>query len=68
MIFFSQSSSELTFLGFYRFLYGRGVSDDKGPLLATIFATKALLDAGKLDVDVSFIIEVKKNLTSRAQS
>ena len=27
-------------------LYGRGVQDDKGPLLAALFAAKALLDAG----------------------
>lgn len=27
-------------------LYGRGVQDDKGPLLASLFAVKALLDAG----------------------
>ena len=39
------------------YLYGRGVSDDKGPLLASIFATKSLLDQGLLDVDVSFVIE-----------
>lgn len=29
-------------------LYGRGVSDDKGPLLATYYAMKALRDAGDL--------------------
>ena len=28
------------------FLYGRGTQDDKGPLLAAMFAAKALLDAG----------------------
>ncbi len=27
-------------------LYGRGTQDDKGPLLASLFAVKALLDAG----------------------
>ena len=39
------------------YLYGRGVSDNKGPLLATIFAVKALLDSGNLNVDVCFVIE-----------
>ncbi len=39
------------------YLYGRGVSDNKGPLLASILATKALLDAGELDIDVCFIVE-----------
>ena len=29
-------------------LYGRGVADDKGPLLATYYALKALRDAGEL--------------------
>lgn len=27
-------------------LYGRGVTDDKGPVIATLFAMKALLDSG----------------------
>ena len=27
-------------------LYGRGVQDDKGPMMAALFATKALMDAG----------------------
>ena len=27
-------------------LYGRGTQDDKGPLLAALFAVKALMDAG----------------------
>ena len=27
-------------------LYGRGVEDDKGPMMAALFATKALMDAG----------------------
>jgi succinyl-diaminopimelate desuccinylase len=37
-------------------LYGRGTQDDKGPLLASLFAVKALLDAGvKLNKRVRFI-------------
>ena len=37
-------------------LYGRGTQDDKGPLLATLFAVKALLDAGvKFNKRVRFI-------------
>lgn len=39
-------------------LYGRGVSDDKGPLLIAITAVEALLsETGKLPVNVKFIIE-----------
>jgi succinyl-diaminopimelate desuccinylase len=37
-------------------LYGRGAQDDKGPLLASLFAVKALMDAGvKLNKRVRFI-------------
>ncbi len=37
-------------------LYGRGTQDDKGPLLASLFAVKALMDAGvKLNKRVRFI-------------
>ena len=37
-------------------LYGRGAQDDKGPLLAALFAVKALMDAGvKFNKRVRFI-------------
>jgi predicted dipeptidase len=37
-------------------IYGRGTQDDKGPLLASLFAVKALLDAGvKFNKRVRFI-------------
>jgi succinyl-diaminopimelate desuccinylase len=37
-------------------LYGRGTQDDKGPLLAALFAVKALIDAGvKFNKRVRFI-------------
>jgi succinyl-diaminopimelate desuccinylase len=37
-------------------LYGRGTQDDKGPLVASLFAVKALLDAGvKFNKRVRFI-------------
>lgn len=37
-------------------LYGRGTQDDKGPLLASLFAVKALMDAGvKFNRRVRFI-------------
>ncbi|OZJ03237.1 hypothetical protein BZG36_03438 [Bifiguratus adelaidae] len=39
------------------YLYGRGVSDNKGPMLATIFAVHELLEEGSLDVTVSFLVE-----------
>ncbi|KAJ2488374.1 hypothetical protein IWW37_004874 [Coemansia sp. RSA 2050] len=39
------------------YVYGRGVSDDKGPVLATLFAVAELHSAGLLDVTVVFCIE-----------
>ena len=37
-------------------LYGRGTQDDKGPMLAALFAVKALLDAGvKFNRRIRFI-------------
>ncbi|CAK7897131.1 probable di- and tripeptidase Dug2p [[Candida] anglica] len=38
-------------------LYGRGVSDNKGPTLAAIFAVAELFHRKELSVDVVFIIE-----------
>jgi succinyl-diaminopimelate desuccinylase len=38
-------------------LYGRGTQDDKGPLVASMFAVKALLDAGvKFNKRIRFIL------------
>ncbi|KAI8977252.1 WD40-repeat-containing domain protein [Mycotypha africana] len=39
------------------YLYGRGVSDNKGPILACVFAVNELLKQGQLDVNVIFLIE-----------
>ncbi|KAF7729747.1 hypothetical protein EC973_003825 [Apophysomyces ossiformis] len=39
------------------YLYGRGTSDNKGPMLACIFAVHDLLKEGLLDVNVIFLIE-----------
>ncbi|CAO3656823.1 unnamed protein product [Mucor hiemalis] len=39
------------------YLYGRGTSDNKGPILASIFAVNELLKEGLLDVNVIFLIE-----------
>lgn len=38
-------------------LYGRGVSDDKGPVLAVAFAASSLLSKRMLDVDVVMLVE-----------
>ncbi|KAJ1822057.1 hypothetical protein LPJ75_000562 [Coemansia sp. RSA 2598] len=39
------------------YLYGRGVTDDKGPVLATLFAVAELAAAGRLSLPVVFCIE-----------
>ncbi|KAF9916813.1 hypothetical protein BX616_002734 [Lobosporangium transversale] len=39
------------------YLYGRGVSDNKGPILACIFAASELQEEQQLDVNVKFLIE-----------
>ncbi|KAI8086176.1 uncharacterized protein BX664DRAFT_335096 [Halteromyces radiatus] len=39
------------------YLYGRGTSDNKGPVLACIFAVNELLKEGLLDVNVILLIE-----------
>lgn len=39
------------------YLYGRGVSDNKGPNLAAIYAASDLLQTGQLMSDVVFLIE-----------
>jgi di- and tripeptidase len=41
-----------------RYLYGRGATDDKGPIVACLAAVKELHDEGKLNhVNLCFIIE-----------
>ncbi|KAH7028166.1 WD repeat domain-containing protein [Microdochium trichocladiopsis] len=39
------------------FLYGRGVSDNKGPIMAALYAVTDLMQAKSLDSDVLFLIE-----------
>ncbi|KKA27702.1 hypothetical protein TD95_002368 [Thielaviopsis punctulata] len=39
------------------FLYGRGVSDNKGPILAALFAVADLMQAKDLQNDIVFLIE-----------
>lgn len=39
------------------YMYGRGVSDNKGPILAAIFAVAELVQRSELECDVVFLIE-----------
>ncbi|KAL7268643.1 hypothetical protein RUND412_008720 [Rhizina undulata] len=54
---------ELT--GMNGYLYGRGVSDNKGPCLAALFAAGELVQAGALESDIVFLIEGEEESGSR---
>ena len=47
------------------YLYGRGVSDNKGPLMAALFAVVDLLADKTLDCDVVFLVEGEEECGSR---
>ncbi|TQN69515.1 putative di- and tripeptidase DUG2 [Colletotrichum shisoi] len=51
--------------GINGFLYGRGVSDNKGPIMAALYAVTDLLQAKKLANDVIFLIEGEEESASR---
>ena len=46
-------------------LYGRGVTDDKGPVLAALYAVADLVENGALNCDVIFLIEGEEESGSR---
>ena len=47
------------------YLYGRGVSDNKGPVIAALYAVTDLVQAKALDSDVVFLIEGEEEAGSR---
>ncbi|KIH95316.1 di- and tripeptidase [Sporothrix brasiliensis 5110] len=47
------------------YLYGRGVSDNKGPIMAALYAVTDLLQAKSLESDVIFLIEGEEETGSR---
>ncbi|KAK3333005.1 hypothetical protein B0T19DRAFT_114823 [Cercophora scortea] len=47
------------------YLYGRGVSDNKGPIIAALYAVADLLQAKLLDSDIIFLIEGEEESGSR---
>ncbi len=47
------------------YLYGRGVSDNKGPIMAALYAVADLLQAKSLASDVLFLIEGEEEAGSR---
>ena len=46
------------------YIYGRGASDDKGPLMAHLAAVEAHLATGQLPVNVAFFIEGEEEIGS----
>ena len=47
------------------YLYGRGVSDNKGPIMAALYAVTDLKQAKTLDSDIIFLIEGQEESGSR---
>ncbi|CAK7209985.1 hypothetical protein SCUCBS95973_000635 [Sporothrix curviconia] len=58
-------SDPFTMKGMNGYLYGRGVSDNKGPILAALYAVTDLLQAKSLESDVIFLIEGEEETGSR---
>lgn len=59
------ASDPFTLKGTDGYLYGRGVSDNKGPILAALYAVTDLMQAQKLENDVIFLIEGEEEYGSR---
>lgn len=59
------ATDPFTATGANGFLYGRGVSDNKGPIIAALYAVTDLMQAQKLENDVIFLIEGEEEFGSR---
>lgn len=53
-----------TLTGVDGYLYGRGVTDNKGPIIASACAVATLLARHELDCDVVFLIEGEEEAAS----
>jgi di- and tripeptidase len=51
--------------GINGYLYGRGVSDNKGPIMAALYGVVDLIHDKKLDSDITFLIEGEEESGSR---
>jgi len=51
--------------GINEYVYGRGTSDNKGPLLAAMYAVADLISEKELEADVVFLIEGEEECGSR---
>lgn len=54
-----------TMQGVDGFLYGRGVTDNKGPIIAAIYAVAELVSQQSLESDIVFLIEGEEECGSR---
>ncbi|TWU74975.1 hypothetical protein ED733_005683 [Metarhizium rileyi] len=59
------TTDPFTATGANGFLYGRGVSDNKGPVVAALYAVTDLMQAQRLENDVIFLIEGEEEFGSR---
>lgn len=59
------TTNPFTATGTNGFLYGRGVSDNKGPIVAALYAVTDLMQAQRLENDVIFLIEGEEEFGSR---
>ncbi|EHA47219.1 WD repeat-containing protein [Pyricularia oryzae 70-15] len=60
------TSDPFTLTGTNGYLYGRGVSDNKGPIMAALYAVTDLMQAKQLRSDVVFLIEGEEESGSRS--
>ncbi|KAK5996566.1 putative di- and tripeptidase DUG2 [Cladobotryum mycophilum] len=59
------TTDPFTVRGTNGFLYGRGVSDNKGPIIAALYAVTDLVQAQKLENDIVFLLEGEEESRSR---
>lgn len=59
------TTDPFTMQGTNGFLYGRGVSDNKGPVIAALYAVTDLMQTQKLENDIIFLIEGEEEFGSR---
>ncbi|KAI8689403.1 M20-dimer domain-containing protein [Fusarium sp. Ph1] len=58
------TNDPFTMQGTNGYLYGRGVSDNKGPIVAALYAVTDLMEAQQLENDVIFLIEGEEEFGS----
>ena len=61
----SWNTSPFDLQGVNGYLYGRGVSDNKGPVLAALYAVADLVAAQQLSSDIVFLVEGEEECGSR---